>query len=147
MSIDIVEAMADLIESNGYDFDAIACQGVSGLVMASMLSFMIKKPLIVVRKDVTHSHSDQMVEFGVIPVKNEMGKLSKVRYIIVDDLIESGKTVNDIDKKIKSYEESVFNCEFECVGLYLYHEPTVGDQMLINGKMVPTYSLKNDSDL
>jgi adenine/guanine phosphoribosyltransferase-like PRPP-binding protein len=70
-------------------FDAIAFRGTSGAAVAYPLSISLKIPLICVRKDSSHSY-----------LKVE-GCIGALKYIIVDDFIESGKTMNKIINSIK----------------------------------------------
>jgi orotate phosphoribosyltransferase len=85
-------------------FDSIAYTGVSGSLCAIPISYIMKIPLICVRKSLKNSHSSSYVE-------GYMGK----RYIIIDDFISSGKTINRILNKVSdSIEDS------KCVGILLY---------------------------
>jgi len=70
-------------------FDAIAFTGTSGAALAYILSYTLKKPLICVRKR-DNSHSSMNIE----------GCVSAKSYIIVDDFIDSGRTVKNIMNKI-----------------------------------------------
>lgn len=84
-------------------YDAIACCGTSGLIVVPQITELLKKNLIVVRKD-TNGYSDFLVEG---PYAHQ--------YIIVDDLICSGNTVKRIINEIQSeYPKS------KCVGIYTY---------------------------
>jgi orotate phosphoribosyltransferase len=75
-------------------FDAIAIRGVSGVMLGAILSVRLNKPLLVVRK-AEQSHSNYDVE----------GEKDFGRYIIVDDTICSGHTVNTIVDNIKDFNE------------------------------------------
>jgi len=88
------------IKKNKIEFDAIAFRGLSGSLVAPIISLDIEKPLIVVRKDA--SHGDKIE-----------GYVSADKYIIIDDFIDSGKTIRSILKSIDAM----------CVGIILYdHE-------------------------
>lgn len=89
-------------------FDAIAFTGVSGAALAFPLSFALGIPLLCVRKQGESSHSPYKVE----------GDYSAERYVIVDDFISSGSTVNRIQDDIESEISGVP----ELVGLYLYKD-------------------------
>jgi len=86
---------------------AVACCGVSGLMIAPAIADRLGLDLIVVRKrddDSTHSR------FGVEGVAAD-------NYIIVDDLICTGRTMTHMLRRIHSHL-----CEYStCVGAYLYH--------------------------
>lgn len=74
----------------GLDFQAIACSGVSGLIVAGPLCYELDKYPIIVRKEKDDCHSSKKVE-GVDGVFN---------YIILDDLICSGHTMKMICEKM-----------------------------------------------
>lgn len=75
------------------DFDAIAFRGNSGAVYASPLAIRLNKSLILVRKDTTSTHSSALVE----------GDKAARTYLIVDDFIASGETVQIIRKEVKRF--------------------------------------------
>ena len=84
-------------------YDSIACCGTSGLMVVPQIAELLNKNIIVVRKN-RDGYSDFMVE----------GPSSK-HYIIIDDLICSGKTVKHITKTIK-----IETPRSTCVGVYCY---------------------------
>lgn len=73
-----------------YKFDAIAFRGSSGAALAFPLSYFLKVPLIHVRKGKSH--------YGGGPIE---GTISSQRYVIVDDFVDSGRTVKTIVREIK----------------------------------------------
>jgi adenine/guanine phosphoribosyltransferase-like PRPP-binding protein len=102
------------------DFDSIACQGTSGCWFASILAYHMHKHLVLVRKDNLDNHATVLVEAATIG-----------NYLIVDDLVETGNTINRIRTEINKVDKAV------SVGLYLYelhgseHEiPTIAAQVL-----------------
>lgn len=76
-----------------FDYDAIACRGVSGLLIAPMMAVRLKKSLLVVRKPHENHHSSQMVE----------GDAAAKRYIILDDFTCSGETAKAIKRAIDEF--------------------------------------------
>ena len=98
----IITAVCDLrkVES----FDSIVCCGISGLLVAPQIAEILNKHLVVVRKENDKCYSDFGIE-GVAPY----------RYIIIDDLICSGKTVQHIQNTIKEEHPRA-----TCVGIYCY---------------------------
>jgi adenine/guanine phosphoribosyltransferase-like PRPP-binding protein len=98
----IITAVCDLrkVES----FDSIVCCGISGLLVAPQIAEILNKHLVVVRKENDKCYSDFGIE-GVAPY----------RYIIIDDLICSGKTVRHIKNTIKDEHPRAI-----CVGVYCY---------------------------
>ena len=102
-------------------FDAIAFSGVSGAAVAFVLQWELGIPLICVRKG--KSHSIDKVE-GFVECK---------RYIIVDDFIESGKTIDKIVSSIRNVK---------CVGIVLYN-PDPGDILFKKEyKKIPVFALR-----
>jgi len=79
------------IKASGLNFDAIAYRGQSGALIAAPVALFLKKHLILVRKEDECSHSSYSVEGCT---KNYC------RYIIVDDLISCGNTVQHIYSKV-----------------------------------------------
>lgn len=74
----------------GRDYDTIVGSGVSGTLLALMLRDRLKKHVAITRKARDGSHSYNMVE----------GTLG-ARYVIVDDQVASGNTVNHIVNSIR----------------------------------------------
>lgn len=85
-------------------FDSIACSGISGILFAPPVARELKKSLIIVRKrEGDHSHT--LVE-GDRAVKS---------YIILDDLVSTGATIERIIHRIE--EESP---DARCLGFLGY---------------------------
>lgn len=87
-----------------FDFDSIACSGISGFLMVPQVAELLNKNIVIVRKTVEDTYSEFLIE-GVAPT----------RYIIVDDLICSGNTVKHILKTIKEEHPRAV-----CMGVYSY---------------------------
>lgn len=111
--------MAKEINKCDIKFGAIACRGVSGMVIAPALAIELKKDLIICRKEDAHSRS---------AIEGRMWS----NYIIVDDFIESGRTVIDIMRAIDiahkdELRQSVppgskpFRAFPDCQAIFLYH--------------------------
>ena len=83
----IFQSIADLKNLNNH-FDTIACCGTSGLLVVPQISELLKKNMLVVRKRKEKRYSPFQYE-GPIPNK----------YIIIDDLICSGKTIKHLCKR------------------------------------------------
>lgn len=95
--------IARLIDKQNLYFDAIACCGTSGLMVAPNVAHLLKKNIIVVRKQID-GYSDFMVEGA-----------NTHQYIILDDLVCSGSTIRHIIKTIKKDTP-----RSKCVGVYSY---------------------------
>ncbi len=91
-------------------FDTIAFCGMSGAAMSFILAHEMNLPLLCVRKKGESSHyvngyDDRMLE----------GNLTTEKYLLVDDFISSGKTVNYILDTIK---KDIPNAK--CVAMLMY---------------------------
>lgn len=91
--------------------DLIVCRGVSGMGVAYPLSYKTGIPCAVVRKP---SHMETRNSDN--DVEGPLGTLHT--YVIVDDLIASGSTVNAI---VNALKERGFR-EQDCMGILLYQE-------------------------
>jgi orotate phosphoribosyltransferase-like protein len=91
-------------------FDAIAFRGMSGAMLAPTLALRMNKTLLMVRKGTENSHSTRPVE----------GDKAARRYVIVDDLVDSGCTVRAICDEVKTFAPYAL-----CIGVvevnYLHH--------------------------
>lgn len=90
-------------------FEAIAFTGSSGAALAYPLSYKLKIPLIHIRKSIRDNHYGSKLE----------GLNDCASYIIVDDFINSGRTIKKIISEINkgnAYKKS------ECVGIYLFDD-------------------------
>jgi phosphoribosylpyrophosphate synthetase len=78
-----------------YEFDAIAFRGMSGAIPSPVIALAMNKTMIMVRKPESESHSGRNVE----------GDRAARRYVIVDDFIESGATVQAIYDQVKEFTD------------------------------------------
>jgi adenine/guanine phosphoribosyltransferase-like PRPP-binding protein len=102
-------------------FDAIAFTGNSGAGFGFPLSFLLKIPVINVRKRAT-AHYEGKIE----------GTISSKRYLIVDDFISTGNTIKRINTTISN---ELFG-HAKPVGIFLYDSDRLADF----GKL-PVYTL------
>jgi orotate phosphoribosyltransferase len=84
-----------------HKFDAIAFRGLSGALVAPAVAMRMNKSLIAVRKAKT-DHSPNMVE----------GDVTARRYVIVDDFVCSGTTIEHIVREIRKVNKNA-----ECIGM------------------------------
>jgi adenine/guanine phosphoribosyltransferase-like PRPP-binding protein len=110
-AVEIVQRMQKKLE-----FDAIAFTGISGMSFGFPLSYLLKLPVINIRKDWrdTGSHYRGRIE----------GTVSSRRYLIVDDFISTGDTVKNIIKII--HEE--LGGKAIPVGLFLHNSGAMNPQ-------------------
>lgn len=97
-------AVRMMILRSDVKFDAIAFRGASGSLLCPSLAMAMGKEMILVRKGLNEgepSHSTYKTE----------GRTSGAHYIIVDDLIASGDTMNAIIEALPNSE---------CVGIFLW---------------------------
>ena len=92
------------------DCDSIAFRGMSGALIAPIVSYITGKNLIMVRKSDDSSHSDFKIETSSTKCK---------KFVIIDDFISRGKTIDNILETIMAYP--VFDC-CKCVGIILYND-------------------------
>ncbi len=78
------------------EFDAIAVTGLSGLLVGPIVALELGLPLIVVRKDLKCAHSTKRVE----------GYAEGLKYIILDDFVQTGNTILDIKLHVRDYDKS-----------------------------------------
>lgn len=88
-------------------FTHIVCIGISGQSYAWPVATMMKVPVCVIRKSSEASHSGSKIE--------GFGNMKK--YVILDDFISSGMTVDYCRKIIKEYDH---NLDTKCVGICVY---------------------------
>lgn len=91
----------------GLDFDTVVFRGASGCLIGPAVADKLGKHMLYIRKDKEYedSHSSHMCE----------GHTRLQRYIIVDDFISSGYTVDSIIKAVE-----VKNSKAVCVTIALY---------------------------
>ena len=106
------EDFAEIINKAAKDlkkvkFDIIVFRGFSGAIVGSALALQLRKPWALVRKPGDSTHSGRLVEGDV-----------EGDYIIVDDFIDSGVTVNEIIDVCR---------KGNCIGVYLYDRKWLRD--------------------
>ena len=85
------------------EYDGIACCGASGMLVVPQIAELLKKNIILVRKEL-NGYSDFWIEGA-----------NCSKYIVLDDLICSGDTVKHIINSIKN--DTPIS---ECIGVYSY---------------------------
>ena len=116
---EIVSDLIGKIEAEKLDFDAIAVRGTSGLLVGTMIAAMMNKSLVVVKKPNDGTHSGYEVE-GASVAFEEHGKA--LRYIIVDDLVSSGSTVQAIVNGVMQHNDG----RALCVAMFTYAQQNNG---------------------
>lgn len=88
-------------------FEAIAFRGISGSALAYPISAELKIPLIHLRKAKERCHGSSVEAWDGASIQ---------RYVILDDFIETGKSVREIMDYFADYGDS----DMECVGILLW---------------------------
>ena len=107
------EAISQIVErSKKYDFDKIAAIESRGFVFASAVSFILKKPFIMLRKKnklPAEVHSvDFELEYGTATIEVHKDSFEKNdNVLIIDDLIATGGTAEAAAKLIKMSNANV----------------------------------------
>jgi adenine/guanine phosphoribosyltransferase-like PRPP-binding protein len=117
-------------DKHNLSINSIAVKGTSGLVIGGLISWLTDLPLIIVR-DKEASHSEFIVEYP--------NKISTLSYAIVDDLIDSGATINEIYYKISQLKISQALRK-----IYLYNPIVISSETtikLLYGVTIPVFSL------
>lgn len=112
-------------------FDAIAFCGSSGAAAAFILCMSLQIPLIYVRKKNERSHGG--------PIEcNAHDKVTK--YLIVDDFIDTGATVEHIIESIDRRAHLITTNKPVCVGAFLYQPSNnYKTHTMNNGVKIPLF--------
>lgn len=112
----MVRKLVAKIKKSGVQFDTIVFRGSSGSMVAPLVALKLKKELTHIRKrDNNHYHCELE---GYVGASN---------FIIVDDLICSGETINEMFRVVRSVENNLWSDDAppiktaKCVGIFLYH--------------------------
>lgn len=112
--------------------NALAVCGNSGIILGSVLSYRLKIPLLVVRKNGDNKCADSLKVNGILA--------DECRYLIIDDLISSGDTVKLIASRIKEVAVMYRITNATPVGIMLYHEKA-RTIYTIDGKEIKVYTV------
>jgi hypothetical protein len=139
-----VKYICQLCEVIGLDnFDSLSFRGMSGAVVAPIVSWNLNKPMIMVRKEGDGSHSSHRVE----------GHILSDRILIIDDLVSTGDTLNKLVKDLNEartlYSPTLVD-PVKVIGIILYNEWKNHDRGIMEFrdvnyfKDVPVYVFKFD---
>lgn len=118
----VVQKAKDIMQK--HPFDAIAFTGVSGAAIAFILSYELKIPLICVRRDKNDGHHAKVSQM-ILPYPSVLeGALDAKKYLIVDDFISTGITINRILESINDLFD-----HGDCVAILLYSVSKDGKSM------------------
>jgi hypothetical protein len=130
----VIKELIKFIKASQVEFDSIAFRGMSGALIAPIVAFKMKKDLILVRKKES-SHSNHAVE----------GNKATRRYIIIDDFVGGGTTLDTI---VSTINNDVNFREARPVAIFLYRScdaiQSRGFILIKSGELkveVPQYAL------
>lgn len=109
--------------------DLVVVRGLSGTLVASAMNVLFETPIAIVRKPNEQSHGWAVELIEERPVDNYWG-YEAVKYndwIIIDDLISSGRTVNSIIEAVDEHKKTTVLGL--CVGILLYHNDEKEEDM------------------
>ncbi len=130
---DTAENCVKLLNKYYPNTDYIAVSGASGLIMGGVVSFLSGIPLIIVRKKYEECHSIRKVEFFDTPK-------DKCTFVILDDLISSGATIDYIVDMVinkynmftkEYYRELQPKVSFEFLGCILFADAEFKDEFYV----------------
>jgi orotate phosphoribosyltransferase-like protein len=128
-----VKDMAKMLKMERVKFDMIVGQGNSGVLGGVLLSVEMKKPMVIVRKKSEKTHGS-LIEHSNVMESHTKGKVfQECRYIIVDDGIDTGKTITRINDTIRKYCKENSWTPPECVGVILYDQRAISGDTDIDG--------------
>jgi hypothetical protein len=112
----LIKAFDIAVEFSKVEFDSMAAIGLSGHMVLPLLARHAGVPFLALRKPDVKSHDT----WGI--GKHGRGTIGK-KYLIVDDFVSTGRTVNNIRAAIDTVARE-YNCPFtpEYVGTYCYAE-------------------------
>jgi len=91
-----VNLLTYMLKKHQDKFDSIACCGMSMLAISPIIAHKLDKQLILIRKPDelnTTNHSGRKLEYHTLSNS----------YIIIDDLIDSGKTIGHVDNVMRNH--------------------------------------------
>lgn len=129
---DCIPAFVDFIKQQNLEFDTIACRGVSGILPAGIVGFLLNKPISVIRKPGENNHSGLDVE----------GK-HYASYVIIDDLIASGDTIRDTISRMKKRASDYGEAIPVCKGIFLYNDTGRKEFFQIGDESIRVFDLRS----
>jgi len=94
--LSLISKLADKL--NPYDFDQILAIGRGGIMLGDALSRIFRRPLdIIMVRSYVNSNKSNKIEYSTMATFFE----HYGRFLIVDDLVDSGETIELVTEKIK----------------------------------------------
>jgi adenine/guanine phosphoribosyltransferase-like PRPP-binding protein len=116
-----------------YDFQAFAFRGMSGALVAPVLAHMTDKTLIMVRKPKIYEQTETDESTSYHSYLRVEGDRAVERYVIIDDMVCTGRTVNSIVQAISEFQPAA-----RCLGFLFYSDVMCGGCVKIRTHTLPT---------
>lgn len=107
----VLDKIVQMIRRSGVQFDTIVFRGMSGCLIGPSVADILNKPFLMVRKENDGSHSSHDCE----------GHADINKFIIIDDLICSGATIDSINRTFASEMPDKAQSA-NCVAIFLYNQ-------------------------
>lgn len=130
----VIRELTQGIRESELCFQAVACRGTSGAMIAPSVADKLNKLVMFVRKSLSDSHGRQLVE---VYTDNDIDT-----YIIIDDQICTGDTICSIIDEVKlKFPRS------KCLGIFLYARSlwNDSDSDKSNARGIPVYYIKSQA--
>lgn len=93
----LIQRCIGLLNDKRDQFDAVAFRGVSGALIGPVLADYFDKYLVIVRKPEDGHHNSSCDRLAIYdPALRKHTQANNLRYLIVDDFVETGNTVKAI---------------------------------------------------
>lgn len=106
----VVRQTRDALLPHEGEFDSIAVQGTSGLLIGSPVALVMGKPLVIVREDAEM----RCIHNQVVENAEHAGR----RVLFLDDQVSSGATLADVKRKLAAHSKGIVTAQY----LYQYNE-------------------------
>ncbi len=121
-----------------HNVDSLVFQGVSGMAVGFPLTLKLHLNPVVVRKTLTTTHAFDYIEKPWVDYAPHNSN-----FFVIDDLIESGKTIRRILKFLKAQKYNLQNCK----GILLYNQGKFSDkpkdnEWITKNVKIPIFYLK-----
>lgn len=124
---DAIDSTVKAIEKSNIKFDTIACRGISGLLVSPAVCAKLGVPPSIVRKTTEGCHSGYNYE--------GLGTGEKINFIVVDDGISTGSTLEKTIEEIKRV-----NPEAKFVGFFGYNQSNFSISFSLKTYLVLKYT-------
>lgn len=107
---DVVKNAIDDLTPHASEFDSVAAQGASGLIIASPVAIALEKPLVIARSDADMNRR-HCVHISTVENAAHAG----ARALFIDDYVGEGKVWRDVTRKIRRYTGATVTAAYQCL--------------------------------